>query len=64
MAYPSTNYTKPSRSSTGFGVIDKDTDALLLQNGTDYLLLQDGESNLLLGGSGEQRPINFSGIYP
>jgi hypothetical protein len=54
-----TNFTKPSVSASGFGIIDTDTDALLLQNG-DYLLLQDGESHLLLGGSGELNPINFA----
>ena len=54
-----TGFTKPSQIASGYGIIDTDTDILLLQTGDEFLL-QDGSSNLLLGGSGESNPVNYS----
>ena len=55
----STNFIKSSINPTGYGVVDKDPDVLLLQSG-DSFLLQNGTDSLLLGGSGELQSLNYS----
>lgn len=58
MSVNSTNYTKTSTNSTGFGVKSPSPYVLLLQNG-DNLLLQDDVTSILLE-LGEIGTVNYT----